>query len=137
MSEHPTEKISRYADGELPPEEARAVAVHLERCSECRRELALIRTVRKAMRNAETKVEGSVWEGVRRRIVGPAGWLLATAGAVILAALAAVEWFREGSLTLEWFATTALAVGFGLLMASIGWEQYREWKTSPYKDLER
>ena len=55
----------------------------------------------------------------------------------VLAALAAVEWFRTGALTPEWLAATAVGVGIGLLALNIGWEQYREWRESPYRDVER
>lgn len=137
MSSHPVEKIGAYADGELPPDEARRVAAHLEACSECARELALIRTMGEAMRDANVEGRPSVWDGVHRRITRPAGWLLVVTGFVVLAALGAVEWFRAGTLTLEWLATTGIGVGVALLAVSIGYEQYREWKHSPYRDVER
>lgn len=134
---HPEERLSAYADGELPPEEAAAVEDHLEACTECRRELAVIRGMGEAMSETGTTAGRSVWESVRRRIVALGGWLLVVAGLAVLAALAAVEWLRSGSLTPEWLATTAVAVGLGLVAVSIGWEQYREWKHSPYRDVEK
>ena len=134
---HPEEKLSAYADGELPAPEAESVEAHLETCTECRRELAAIETMGDAMSAGDVDGRRSVWDGVRRRIVRPAGWLLVVAGAAVLAALAAVEWFRTGALTPEWLATTAVGVGIGLLAVNIGWEQYREWKQSPYRDVER
>ena len=134
---HPGEELSAYADGELPPAEADAVESHLASCTECRRELAAIRAVGDAMSAGGTEETGSVWGAVRRRIVEPAGWLLLGAGVAVLAALAGVEWFRTGSLTVEWLAATAVGVGVGLLALSIGREQYREWKQSPYRDVER
>ena len=137
MREHPIEAIGAYADGELPPEEARAVAAHLETCSECARELALIRAMGEAMREVRVNEKRSVWGAVQRRIARPAGWFLVVAGAVILAALGVVEWFRTGEVTLEWLAATGIGVGLALLVLSIGWEQYVEWKGSPYRDLER
>ena len=136
-SRHPEEELSAYADGELPAEEADAVEAHLETCTECRRELAAIETMGDAMSEASAEPGGGVWDGVRRRIVRPAGWSLVVAGAVVLAALAAVEWFRTGALTPEWLAATAVGVGIGLLALNIGWEQYREWRESPYRDVER
>lgn len=136
-SPHPEEELSAYADGELPASEARAVEAHLETCTECRRELAVIETMGDAMNAASGTGGGSVWDGVRRRIVRPAGWLLLAAGVAVLAALAAVEWFRTGALTTGWLATTAAGVGIGLLAVSIGWEQYREWRESPYRDVEK
>lgn len=136
-SRHPEEKLSAYADGELPASEADSVEAHLETCTECRRELAAIETMGDAMSTASAEGTGSVWDRVRRRIVRPAGWLLLAAGVAVLAALAMVEWFRTGSLTPEWLATTAVGVGIALLAVNIGWEQYREWKQSPYRDVQR
>lgn len=137
MTEHPIHRIGAYADGELPPEEAGAVAGHLETCSECARELALIRTMGEAMREVPAKRSQSVWTEVHRRITRPAGWLLVIAGVVILGILGVIEWFRTGEVTLEWLAATGIGVGLALLVLSIGWEQYVEWKSSPYRDLER
>lgn len=134
---HPQERLSAYADGELSPEEAETVEDHLEACTECRRELAIIRGMGEAMSETGATTGGSMWESVRRRIVGPTGWLLVVAGLAVLAALAAVEWFRSGSLTPEWLATTAVGVGLGLVAVSIGWEQYREWKHSPYRNVQK
>ena len=137
QSPHPEEELSAYVDGELPAEEADAVEAHLETCTECRRELAAIETMGDAMNEAGAERRDSVWDGVRRRIVRPAAWLLVAAGTAVLAALAAVEWFRTGALTPEWLATTAVGVGIGLLAVSIGLEQYREWRDSPYRDVEK
>lgn len=135
---HPGPELSAYADGELAREAARRVRSHVEGCTECARELALIKAMGDAMReSSEAEERGSVWEGVHRRLTRPAGWVLLVAGVLILGGLAAVEWFRAGSLTLEWLATTAVVVGGGLLVVAIGYEQYREWKHSPYKDVER
>lgn len=89
------------------------------------------------MRKAEVRRERSVWSRVRRRIARPLGWILAAAGVVVLMALAVVEWFRTGSLTLEWLAMTSLAVGLALVAVSIGWEQFSDWRESPYRDVDR
>lgn len=135
---HPgSERISAYADGELPAEEAGTVERHIERCTECARDLALIRAMGGAMReNVTNPPNGGVWAAVDRRIARPVGWLLVTAGVLVWVALAVVEWFRAGELTLPWLATTAVVIGAALLLAGVGYEQYREWKSSPYKDIE-
>jgi anti-sigma factor RsiW len=137
MSTHPREMLGAYADGELSAEEARRVEAHLDDCTECLRELALIRTLGGTMREMRSAPpRRSVWEGVHRRITRPVGWMLLVAGALLWAGLALAAWFRE-ALTPEWLATTAVLVGLLLLAIGIGFEQYREWKGSPYKDIER
>jgi anti-sigma factor RsiW len=137
MTAHPHQALSAYADGELPEAEARRIEEHLERCTECVRELALLRSIGGAMRTMQTSRRGeSLWEGVNRRIARPIGWVLLVAGAALWIALALVSWSRE-AITLEWLAGTALLVGVTMLAIGIAFEQYREWKDSPYKDIER
>jgi len=136
MNEHPHEALSAYADGELPPERAMAIERHLEACTECARELSIIRGMGGAMRQRPTDGKTGVWAGVHRRITLPIGWILIAAGAALSAVLIAVSWFRQ-ALTPEGIAVTAVGIGLAMLAAGIGYEQYREWKDSPYKDIER
>jgi anti-sigma factor RsiW len=137
MTEHPRAGLSAYLDGELPPKEAQAVEHHLERCTECSRELALMRDLGGAMRSMEMeRGSRSVWEGVHRRLTQPIGWVLIAAGMAIWAGLVVVAWW-QAELTWEWVAATGVGVGLLLLLIAIGHEQYREWKTTRYKDVER
>jgi anti-sigma factor RsiW len=137
MNRHPHQALSAYADGELPAEEARRVEAHVRQCTECARELALIRNLGGVMRSMPAPSRRSdAWEGVNRRIARPAGWLLLIIGVILWAGLALVGWFRQ-TLTLEWVAATAVAAGLAVLAASIAYEQYRDWTDSPYKDVER
>lgn len=137
MTEHPTDRIGAYVDGELTTEEAREIETHLRACTECARELASIRAMGGAMRaTASESPRRSVWAAVHRRITRPVGWLLFVAGVAVVAALALIEWVREGAFDLAWLAATSIGVGLALLVVGIGYEQYREWKTSPYKDVE-
>lgn len=137
MNGHPREHLGPYLDGELSPVEAEAVERHLHGCTECARELALIRELGGAMRrmSPETNPE-RVWSGVQRRITRPLGWLLLGAGVATWAGLAVTAWFRS-ELTLEWFAGTGVGVGLFLLLIAVAHEQYRDWKDTRYKDVER
>lgn len=141
MTEHPLKEISAYADGELSAAEMERVERHLAACTECSRELALIRSMGAAMvqhtRQGVGPPDAGVWSGVHRRITQPIGWILIVAGAAIWTALAVVEWFRVGELTLEWIASTAIGIGVALLVVAIGYQQYREWRVSPYKDIDK
>lgn len=137
MTEHPSELISAYADGELTPEDRRQVENHLRLCTECTRELALIQSLGGAMKAMSPHRHRSVWEGVHRRITFPIGWVLLVAGLGVWVALAIYEWFRQGALTAEWLAATAIIVGLVLLLVGVAYEQYREWKETPYKDIQR
>lgn len=137
MNQHPLEWISAYADGELPAERRAQVEAHLDGCTECVRELALIRAMGGAMKQTlQEPVDRSVWGRVHRSITRPIAWLLVIAGVAVWAGLAAYEWFRAGELSLAWLSTTAVVIGIALLVVGIGYEQYSDWKREPYKDVE-
>ena len=138
MTEHPVEQISAYADGELASREAAKLEAHLNACTECARELALIRSIGSAMQQLRDQPTGySMWSRVERRLALPLGWILLVAGVAVWVVLGVMEWFRAGELSLEWLATTAMGIGLALLLVGVGMQQYREWRTSPYKDLQR
>ena len=138
MNGHPRDLLGAYADGELQPTETARVAGHLTTCTECARELALIRSMGGAMRAmaGSTRPRG-VWATVHRRISRPIGWLLVIVGVAAWSALAALEWFRSRELTLEWLAGSAIGIGIGLVAIGVAYEQYREWKETRYKDIDR
>jgi hypothetical protein len=135
MTRHPGEELSAYADGELSAERGREIELHLQGCTECRRELTIIRSIGNAMREIETKPTG-IWDRVQRAIARPIGWGLLVAGFLLWMVLAAVAWFRE-EFTVEWLAATAIGTGLLMLLIHFGYEQYREWKESPYKGIQR
>jgi hypothetical protein len=64
------------------------------------------------------------------------GLAVPPAGRGIWAALALLAWWRA-ELTLEWVAGTGVAAGLILLLIGMGHEQYRDWKDTRYKDVER
>ena len=78
----------------------------------------------------------SVWDEVHRKITRPVGWLLLLAGSALWAALVLVAWWRA-ELTVEWIAVTGIGTGLLFLIIGIGHEQYRDWKTTRYKDVQR
>jgi anti-sigma factor RsiW len=137
MREHPRDLLGAYADGELPPTEMAAVARHLEMCTECAREVALVRTMGEAMRTmVGTTSPRGVWNDVHHRLSRPVGWILLVAGVAVWLAMAALEWFRHRELSWEWLSMTAIAIGFVLLAVSVGYEQYRDWRETRYRDVQ-
>ncbi|MEX0891930.1 MAG: zf-HC2 domain-containing protein [Gemmatimonadota bacterium] len=133
---HPRERLGAWIDGELAAADSVAVEVHVRGCTECAREAMILRQLGGAMRNATYRGERrSVWEGVHRRITQPMGWVLLVAGAVIWGGLAIYEWWRA-EITVEWLAGTAAVIGVALLLVGIGYEQYREWQETRYKDVQ-
>lgn len=137
MSYHPRDQLSAFMDGELAPEAEAEIVQHLRGCTECSRELAIMRGLGGAMRTMTSGSGGrTVWDAVHRRITRPAGWMLLVSGIVVWAGLALVAWWRA-ELTLKWVAATGVAAGLILLLAGIGYEQYRDWKETRYRDVER
>jgi anti-sigma factor RsiW len=138
MNGHPHDLLGAYADGELDAAETARVAGHLQQCTECARELALIRSMGGAMRTMVGTTEArDVWGGVHRRLTRPAGWLLVTGGIAVWCVMMVLEWFRHGELTWQWLASTAVGIGVALLLVGVLHEQYREWKETRYKDIMR
>lgn len=136
MSEHPRERLSAYLDDELPDPDAAAVERHIASCTECSRELMIMRDLGGAMRTMSQRYErGSTWSTVHRRLTRPVGWVLVVAGTSIWAWLIVSRWMRA-ELTLEWAAGTAIGLGLALLLVGIGIEQYRDWRDSRYRDVE-
>lgn len=75
-------------------------------------------------------------ERSRRRISGPIGWSLVVFGFLLWLGLAVVQWFRA-ELTLEWLAASGIGAGVLTLGAGVAREQYRDWKNTRYKDVQR
>jgi anti-sigma factor RsiW len=136
MNRHPLELLGPYADGELPPEEMARVAQHLQGCTECGRELSLIRSMGEAMRGMVTNTRGrGIWDSVHARISRPVGWILFAAGVAVWVTMAGREWFRNREITWEWLGSSAVWIGLALIAVGVGYEQYREWKETRYKDV--
>ncbi|HUF50209.1 MAG TPA: zf-HC2 domain-containing protein [Longimicrobiales bacterium] len=137
MVRHPRAELSAYLDGELAADEASEIERHLRDCTECSRELAIMNNLGGAMRAMQTRPPTrGIWDGVHRRITQPVGWILLLSGAAVWFALAVAAWLRA-ELTLAWLVATAVGVGVFLLLVAIGYEQYRDWKETRYRDVER
>jgi hypothetical protein len=138
MNRHPHELLGPYADGELGAEEMATVAAHLTMCTECARDVALIRSMGGAMRQMVNDAPPrGIWDRVHRRIARPLAWLLIGAGAVIWGALVVVQVYRSRELTWEYASFSALFVGGVLLAIGIAYEQYREWRETRYRNVNR
>lgn len=136
MSTHPRERLMAYADGELDRQAAAEVERHLERCTECGRELSIVNSLKGAMKEMQSNQTRDLWAAVHRRLTAPFGWLLILSGTLLWVALGVIRWF-QAELTLEWLASTAVGTGLLMLLVAIGAEQYRNWKSERYKDVER
>jgi anti-sigma factor RsiW len=90
-----TNKIARYHDGELSPADRATFDSHLADCESCRRDLAELRSLSMLVRSAERAPAPDDarprWRRLRRAeeraVRRTAGWLTATAAAIILGVL--------------------------------------------------
>lgn len=139
--------LMRFLDGELDDEERRRVEEHLASCTECRREVAVYRSIgedlsgggsREHGRPGRGTVEtGGTWQAVDRRLTRPAGWALIAVGALFWLAWGVWSFVTSPGVPIEKLATGALLIGFAVLLASLGLERWRDWKREPYRDVER
>jgi len=69
MSEHPTERLSAYIDGELTADERTSVEQHLETCADCQGVLADLRGIVVRARALEDRPpENDLWTGIEARL---------------------------------------------------------------------
>ena len=134
------ETLTRYLDGELPPAERERVEDHLSGCSECSREVEVTKSLKEDLAELPgvgPGRDGSVWDDVNRSLTRPLGWMLLVAGAVTSLGLGVWGFVTAGAPLVEKLATGAVALGLALLLASVGWERWQEWKTDPYRKVQR
>lgn len=144
---HPVEhrELMRLLDGELSDGERRRVEEHLAACTECRREVAVYRSIGEDLASGDgvghgrgrAGVGGSTWDAVHRRITRPTGWILLVAGAVCWLAWGVWSYVTPPGVAIEKLATGALVIGLVILFASVACERWRDRKTDPYRDVER
>lgn len=136
------ETLMRYLDDELPPDGRKRVEAHLSGCTECRREVEMFRSMKRELAElpgggSPGRGGGSVWDAVSRRVARPVGWLLLVAGIVLWGGWAGWVFVTSEAALFEKLFTGAVVIGLALLLASVGWERYREWQDDPYREVER
>jgi hypothetical protein len=116
MSEHPTERLSAYIDGELTADERTSVEQHLETCADCQGVLADLRGIVVRARSLEDRPpEKDLWTGIearleerpvvvpletrraRRRLSFTLPQMAAAAVALIVLSVSATWWARSGA----------------------------------------
>lgn len=133
------EDLMRYLDDELPPGERVRVEEGLARSTELQRELAIYRSLRadlaalpEAARNGS-----SIWGAVNRRLTRPLGWILLVSGFLLWAGYGAWVFATSPVNPVEKLAVGALVVGFLILLVATILDRLHEWKSDPYRDIER
>jgi uncharacterized protein YejL (UPF0352 family) len=125
MHEEWTERLSDYLDGELPPDERRALEAHLSGCIHCAEMLAELKRVVARARSIEPRPpQSDLWAGIAEQIDAASGHAAAaTPFRSPVAPLSARMVSRRVSLSLMQLAAAAvllMAVSGGLVWSIVG-----------------
>lgn len=135
------EDLARYVDGELHGDELRSFEDHLAGCTECQREVAVFRSLKGDLQEMGLKKPevpgGSVWNSVNKRVARPGGWIFLTAGVVMYLTYAVYMFIRSPMNLFEKLAIGLVVIGFVVLLASVAYERIVDYKTDPYKGVEK
>jgi anti-sigma factor RsiW len=137
-----------YIDGELKPGEVRLLEDHLAVCVECRREELEFRRLEEVtgdMLNEEIAASIDVddaWQNIYRRLERRTGWLLLSAGLILLIGYGAWQLLTEFFLDSEAPVLVRLGVGAALggtivLLVSIGREVLFKYRSERYREVIR
>jgi len=140
-------RVSGYLDGELSPEERAAFERDLARDPHLAREVASLRAVREVTRTMKLKefpdvVWDRYWNGTYNRLERRIGWVLLSAGAIVLLAaglyhLALALWQDAAE---PWWlraAIGAVCAGLAILFVSVIRERLFTARRDPYREVKR
>jgi predicted anti-sigma-YlaC factor YlaD len=136
-----------YIDNELQPGDIRRVEDHLAVCVECRREERGFRRLGEVTEEvlneeiAAIDVDGA-WQSIYGRLERSTGWLLLSAGLIVLGGW--LGWHLLNDFLLDSEAPLALRVGVGatlagtiVLLVSIGREVLTRYRSDRYREVIR
>ncbi len=139
--------IMGYIDDELGPAEARRIEDHLAVCVMCRREEKSFRRLAEVTDEMVHEELPAVdvdlaWETIYRRLERSTGWLLMSAGLILLLAYGA--WAMLQAFFLEPDAPFIVKLGVGALLAgvmvllvSVGREALTKYRGERYREVIR
>ena len=136
-----------YIDVELQPPETARIEDHLAVCVSCRREEVAFRKLGEV---TEEMVDEQIpaldidaaWETIYRRLERQVGWLLLSAGLILLIGYGAWELLSEFLLNSEESLVVRLGVGGAIagtivLLVSIGREVMTKYRSERYREVKR
>ena len=134
-----SDDLMRFLDGELPSEEVARVEEALKRSTELQREFRIFQALRDDVSGLtyDPPARDSVWDGVERRLTRPLGWILFVFGAILWTGYGAWVFATSAVNPIEKLAVGAMVVGFFMLLGTTVMERLREWRTDPYRDIQR
>jgi hypothetical protein len=151
MHKHDNEDIQRLMmavlDGEATTEQEQMLRSHLETDADLRREFEELQTLKYAtMKTQLIEPDGTLWTSywmnTYARIERGLGWILFSAGAILLLLFGAweitKEWLADPDLPF-WVKTAGILLGAGsiILLVSVIREKLFLHKNERYKDIQR
>jgi predicted anti-sigma-YlaC factor YlaD len=135
------EDLARYVDGELHGEDRSRFEAHLRSCTDCQREVRIFQSLKgelQAMGMKQPEIPGgSVWEDVNRKVTRPAGWIFTIVGFVMYVAYAVYTFLTSTGNLFEKLALGLLVTGFLVLLVSVAHDRIVDYRTDPYKGVEK
>jgi predicted anti-sigma-YlaC factor YlaD len=136
-----------YLDGELTELEIERMDQHLEGCGECRAELDGFRKLKEITRPMKLAIPDDAyweqyWSSVYNRLERRAGWIMLSAGAILLTSYGAYQFVVRLLLAGEIhvlirLGIAALVIGLCTLLISVIRERIYLWRSDKYKRIKR
>ena len=135
------EDLVRFVDGELHGTDLNRFEQHLETCTECRRDVSIFQSLKgelQAMGMKQPDIPGgSVWDDVNRKVARPIGWIFTIIGFIMYLAYAIFTFITSSGNLFEKLMIGFLVAGFVVLLATVAWERIVNYRTDPYKGVEK
>lgn len=132
-----------YLDGELTEIEAERIEQHLNDCTECRSELQEFRRLKEVTRNMrvvspDDRYWQDYWSNVYNRLERRVGWVLVSAGTILVAAYGVYDlvWYWNIPLVVR-LGLVALLTGFITLLVSVLRERIFLSRSDKYERIKR
>ena len=133
----------RYIDGEMTAAERTDYEAHMASCGDCRRAIDELGRVERLtgmvkLRDPQDDFWEGYWKSLLRRGERKTGWWLIIVGAALAILYGLYKGVSEfGEITFIKVVMVGLAAGFVILLISVIRERLHQFKTDPYKDIER
>jgi len=136
------ELLSGYLDGALTQRERQRVALHLEGCADCRRELDELGAVRSAARGTAFALPaddewGELPRTAASRALRLGGWTIVVVWLAVVLGSGLVELVRSSVPAWERVAIAGAVAGFALLLLSVLLDRLHDLRLDRYRRVEK
>ena len=133
--------LSGYLDGALPQRDRQMVALHLESCTQCQRELADLGDLRSAARATSFATPADdQWGELPRtpasRVLRLSGWTLVVVWVTVVLAVGLVEILSRAPMW-ERVAIAGAVTGFALLLGSVLLDRLADLRHDRYRGVQK